>query len=59
VARESSLGFVDQYLRSGTARVSDVDHNQVTVARFGKCLLHDGADLNVMTKLGDDVGQAA
>ena len=45
MAGKSSLGVIDHRLGTGAARVSDVDHNQVTLAWLSKCLLHRGADL--------------
>jgi hypothetical protein len=58
VVIESSLRGIDAGLGAGLARVSDVDHNQIWLARFGQSLLHGFADRHVVTEPGDDLGQA-
>jgi hypothetical protein len=58
MAFESTFRSIDAGLRSGLARVSDVDHNEVWLARFGQSVLHGFADRYGVTEPGDDVGQA-
>jgi hypothetical protein len=55
---ESPFRGIDAGLGSGLARVSDVDHNEVRLARFGQSVLDGFADRYGVAEPGDDVGQA-
>jgi hypothetical protein len=57
MAIQSPLRSRDAGLWSGIPRVSDVDDNQVGLARFGQSLLYGFTDRHLVTKPGDDVGQ--
>jgi hypothetical protein len=57
MAIQSPLRSRDAGLWSGIPRVSDVDDNQVGLARFGQSLLYGFTDRHLVTERGDDVGQ--